>query len=172
MCGAIDRHFYAKKKCIIVKYAEDTRYNHLSKSGGMITHSKHEYSNVPIITAVTLGSVCTDGVDVIGVDEAQFYSDAPEIIAKWAKRGIKVIVAALDSTWQGKPFGRVAEIISLSDHVEKLNAVCMRCNADAPFTCKIAGNGSIEEIGGSDKYIAACRKCFIEINSFAPGESL
>ena len=155
---------------MIVKFAEDTRYNHLSKSGGIVAHSKHEYSTVPITEAVTLASVNTEGFDVIGVDEAQFYSDAPEVIALWARNGIKVIVAALDSTWQGKPFGRVAEIISLSDRVEKLNAVCMKCTADAPFTCKIAGNGSIEEVGGSDKYISACRKCFIEINSFAPGE--
>jgi thymidine kinase len=165
MCSAVERYFHAKKVCIIVKYAKDTRYNHLSKSGGIVTHRGDEYNKVQIIETENLSDVLTDGVQVIGVDEAQFYPDAPEKISEWADSGIHVIVAALDSTWQGKPFGRISEIISISDHVTKLAAVCMKCGADAPFTCKIAGNNDVEEIGGTDKYIATCRKCFNKYSS-------
>jgi thymidine kinase len=165
MCSAVERYHHAGKNCVIVKYAKDTRYNHLSKSGGIVNHRGDEYSKVPIFNLEYLKDLDTDKIDVVGIDEAQFFADAPEEIALWVLAGIRVIIAALDSTWQGKPYGRVPDIIALSDTVVKLNAVCMKCGSDAPFTCKIAGNSSIEEIGGSDKYIAVCRKCFHKYSS-------
>lgn len=161
MCSAVERYHHAKKKCIIIKYVKDTRYNHLSKSGGIITHRGDEYSKVQIIPTECLSDVVVDtNIDVIGIDEAQFYVDAPEMIRAWSTAGKHIIIAALDSTWQMRPFGRIAEIIAISDKVEKLNAVCMKCGADAPFTAKISGNCEVEEIGGDDKYIAVCRSCF------------
>ena len=160
MCGAVERYYHAGKRCVIVKYAKDVRYNHLARSGGIVTHRGDEYCKVPIIETEVLADVLTDCVDVIGVDEAQFFPDSPEYIRKWAELGLHVIAAALDSTWQGKPFPRVAEIIAMSDRATKLLAVCMQCGADAPFTCKIAGTSNIEEIGGTGKYLAVCRQCF------------
>jgi thymidine kinase len=170
MCGAVERHHHARRRCVIIKYAKDTRYNHLSKSGGIVNHRGDEYHKVPIIETEDLSDVAlkiaADKIEVIGIDEAQFYANAPEMISEWANNGIRIIIAALDATWQGKPFGRVGEIIAISDKVTKLNAVCMKCGNDAPFTCKISGNASIEEIGGCDKYIATCRKCFWQNSSF------
>lgn len=171
MCNAVERHHHAGRRCIIVKYAKDTRYNHLSKSGGVVNHRGDEYSKVPIIPTENLTDVFStdtfstddkslNNIQVIGIDEAQFFPDAPEVITSWINMGITIIIAALDSNWMAKPFGRIAEIIAISDHVTKLNAVCMRCGKDASFTCKIGGSSEIEEIGGTDKYIAACRKCF------------
>lgn len=166
MCGAVERYHHAGKRCIIVKYAKDTRYNHLARSGGIVTHRGDEYSKVPIVETEVLGDIKAEGISVIGVDEAQFFQDAPEVFDGWARAGIHVIAAALDSTWQGKPFGRVAELVAQSDRATKLLAVCMRCGADAPFTCKIAGSGAVEEIGGTEKYLAVCRGCF---NAHAAG---
>ena len=163
MCGEIERYHYARKKCIIIKYAKDTRYNHLSKSGGIMTHRGDEYSKVQIVETENLSDVVIgDDIAAVGIDEAQFYPNAAEWIKKLAAEGKHVVVAALDSTWQMKSFGKISEIIAVSDNVQKLNAVCMKCGADAPFTAKIAGNNEVEEIGGKDKYIAVCRKCFEE----------
>lgn len=162
MCRDLERYMHARKKCVIIKFVKDTRYNHLSKSGGIVAHSGIEYSKVPIIETEKLSDVDVTDYYAIGVDEAQFYQDAPEIIGKWSKMGKHIVISALDSTWQMKPFPVTAEIIAMADRVEKLNAVCMKCGSDAPFTAKIAGSNEIEEIGGKDKYIAVCRKCFHE----------
>jgi thymidine kinase len=164
MCSQVERHHHGKKNCVIIKYAKDVRYNHLSKSGGIVSHRGDEYCKVPIIETELLSEASIpSNADVIGIDEAQFYSDAPEIIEKWARDGKHVIIAALDTTWQMKPFGRVHEIAGIADKVTKLNAVCMRCGKDAPFTAKISGSNEIEEIGGEEKYIAVCRNCFYKV---------
>jgi hypothetical protein len=62
-----------------------------------------------------------------------------------------VVVAALDGTFQRKPFGSVLDLIPLSDEVTKLNAVCMMCYQDAPFSRRIGSEMAVEVIGGADK---------------------
>jgi thymidine kinase len=165
MCGRVERYQFAKKRCIVIKYADDTRYDHLSKSGGLMNHRGDEYSKVPIVIVKILAEVANridlSNIDVIGVDEGQFYTDAPDVIAEWARNGKTVIISALDTTYQGKPFGRVPELVSIADKVEKLSAVCMRCGADATFTERISGGSEIKSIASDTEYIAACRSCFV-----------
>ena len=41
----------------------------------------------------------------------------------------------------------------------KLTAVCMSCCGEGSFTKRISTETALELIGGTDKYIAACRTC-------------
>ncbi len=162
MINDVERYDLVKKyrgKCVIVKYEKDTRYDHLATSGGIVTHRGDERSKIPIVKVSKLTDVDITGKCVVGVDEGQFYPDAPEYIDAWASAGIHVVVACLDSTFQYKPFGRVAEIIAISEHVHKLSAICEICSANASFTKRIGSSLELEEIGGADKYIAVCRAC-------------
>jgi len=101
------------------------------------------------------------GFDVIGVDEGQFYPDVVEFCEKMANIGKTIIVSALDGTFQRKPFNRVLELIPLAEKIDKLSAVCSICQGEAPFTARIGEETQLEIIGGSDKYIALCRRCFL-----------
>lgn len=70
-------------------------------------------------------------------------------------------------------FGHISELVHLADKFEKLTAVCTLCIAEitargeiitpcnivpAPFTKKIVNGDDQIDIGGSEKYIAVCRK--------------
>jgi thymidine kinase len=98
--------------------------------------------------------------DVVGIDEGQFFPDLLHFVELWANLGKIVIVAALDGTFQRKPFGNVLSLVPLAESVTKLNSVCMMCYADAPFTRRLTSETEVEVIGGADKYIAVCRACF------------
>lgn len=76
-----------------------------------------------------------------------------------------VIVAALDGTFQRKPFGKVLNLIPLSETVTKLSAVCVLCQDDAAFSVRLSNETAVEVIGGADKYIAVCRTCYHETTS-------
>jgi hypothetical protein len=39
-------------------------------------------------------------------------------------------------------------------------AVCMVCHKEAAFTTRLGSETKVEVIGGSDKYLSTCRKCF------------
>jgi len=79
-----------------------------------------------------------------------------------ANLGKIVVVAALDSTFQRKPFPAVVGLIPLAEYVVKLNAVCMGCMGEASFTKRTSGDTAVEVIGGADKYLATCRTCFFK----------
>jgi thymidine kinase len=168
VCSAVERHHIAKKNCIIVKYEKDNRYDHLVKNGGIVTHRLDERDIVDVISTSSLADIdaFVTNMDVIGVDEGQFYPDVPEYMHKWAMEGKHVMIACLDATFQPRPFGRVPEIIAYSDHVIKLNAVCMTCGLDAAFSKKIKLTSSteslVEDIGGDDKYVSLCRRCMFK----------
>ena len=77
-----------------------------------------------------------------------------------AENGKIVIIAALDGTFQRKPFGSILELIPAAEKVIKLTAVCAVCGADACFTQRIVNSEEIELIGGAELYRPVCRACF------------
>ena len=104
--------------------------------------------------------------DVVAIDEGQFFTDIVEYCQKWSDRGKIVIVAALDATFERKPFGSICELVALAENVKKLTAVCLNCAGEAPFTHKHChNNGEINDIGGLDKYIPVCRACFLVLQN-------
>jgi thymidine kinase len=160
MISCVERFSIAGFRCVIVQYRGDTRYDHLAKQGGIITHRGDEKSQISVIRHRTLGDVPADDYDVIGVDEAQFYPDCPEVINKWVLSGKHVVTACLNTDFAGRPIGRSADVINVSDIAIKLSAVCFQCGDDAPFTHRLSADTTVEVIGGSEQYTAACRRCF------------
>lgn len=150
----IRRYQIADQDCLVIKYAKDTRY---SKE----FVSTHDHQTIPAIKATKLLSIKTVGqFSVIGVDEGQFFDDIVEFCEAMANCGKIVVVAALDGTFERKPFGSILNLIPLSESVVKLSAVCNTCFREAAFTKRISEETEVEVIGGCDKYLAVCRRCF------------
>ena len=101
--------------------------------------------------------------DVVGIDEGQFFPDVVERCERWAATGKTVIVAALDSTFQRKPFNDILGLVPLAENVTKLSAVCAHCRGDASFTKRLRAGDEEQRgelrIGGADMYVATCRAC-------------
>jgi len=57
-----------------------------------------------------------------------------EVSEHLANSGIIVIIAALDGTFQRKPFGNILNLVPLAEQVTKLSAVCIECGREAAFT--------------------------------------
>jgi len=156
----LKRYQVAQYKVMIVKYAKDVRYD----EEGIATHCGMK---IPATVSTTLlgqitGKIIDEDYDVIGIDEGQFFADVVQWSEKMANMGKFVVVAALDGTFQRKPFGDILSLVPLSEIVTKLNAVCMNCFGDAAFSKRITAedDGKVEVIGGADKYMAVCRACF------------
>jgi thymidine kinase len=100
-------------------------------------------------------------VDVIGIDEGQFFDDIIEFSELWANKGKIIIIAGLDGTFQRKPFGKITELIPLCETVIKLKAICSICFKDASFSKKLdIKEKDVIDVGGKDKYISVCREHF------------
>ncbi len=98
--------------------------------------------------------------NVVAIDEGQFFPDVVEISEKLANEGIVVIIAALDGTFQRKPFGSILNLVPLAEVVTKLSAVCIDCGKEAAFTRRTIDSLEVELIGGEETYKPVCRGCF------------
>lgn len=150
------RYQIAKYKCLIVKYANDDRYS----ESDIVSH---DHQSLPAVSARQIVDFKhkTIEYDVVGIDEGQFFPDIVECCEELANLGKIVIVAALDGTFQRVGFGNILNLIPLAESVVKLSAVCMVCFGNASFTKRTCNETKLEVIGGSDKYMAVCRMCYL-----------
>ncbi|GKV18762.1 hypothetical protein SLEP1_g29101 [Rubroshorea leprosula] len=101
-------------------------------------------------------------LDVIGIDEAQFFEDLYDFCCEAADHdGKTVIVAGLDGDYLRRSFGSVLDIIRLADSVTKLTARCELCGKRASFLLRKTEETQTELIGGADVYMPVCRQHYV-----------
>lgn len=115
----------------------------------------------PLEIPASVGSDCT----VVGIDEVQFFDERlVTAIDVLVERGVRVIVAALDTDYNGKPFGIVPNLMAIADKVVKVRAICVQCGKDAIRSQllvepKETGSANPILVGGDGTYEARCRDC-------------
>jgi len=131
----------------------------------IISHAGNEFEATPVKTTGQLKKLLRKDTSLVAIDNAQFLDE--EIISftqKMADKGIRVIVAGLDTDFRGEPFGSVPILMAQADKLQKYCAVCKVCDGPASFTQRLV-NGKpanhddpIVVVGASELYEARCRK--------------
>jgi thymidine kinase len=102
-----------------------------------------------------------DTIDVVGIDEAQFFDETLAGLAmELVQSGKRVVLAGLDTTFAGEPFAPMPELMAIADEVVKLSAVCMVCGAPAIHTQRLGTSQQLLVVGATGVYEARCRACF------------
>jgi thymidine kinase len=154
----LNRAKIAKQRVEIFKPAIDVRYS----EDEVVSHNENAIRSTPVETASNI-ILLTGNVDVIGIDEAQFFDNGiVEVCNKLANMGIRVIVAGLDMDFQGKPFGPMPLLMSVAEYVTKVHAICMRCGSLANFSHRLSDQEKLVLLGEKSEYEPLCRECFIE----------
>ncbi|XP_010547224.1 PREDICTED: thymidine kinase a-like [Tarenaya hassleriana] len=146
----------------MIKSSKDTRY----AKDSVVTHDGIKFScwALPDLMsfAEKFGDDAYSKLDVIGIDEAQFFGDLYDFCCKVADEdGKTVIVAGLDGDYLRRSFGSVLDIIPIADTVTKLTARCELCGHKAFFTLRKTCDTQTELIGGADVYMPVCRQHYI-----------
>lgn len=148
----------ANLKVKIFKPALDIRFDEVK----IVSHDTNAIQSTPIDNSKKILLMAQD-VDVIGIDEAQFFDeDIANVCDDLAFRGIRVIVAGLDMDYLGKPFGQMPFIMAKADYVTKLHAICMQCGNIANYSYRKIPNADQVVLGATDIYEPRCRKCYNE----------
>lgn len=147
----------ARQKVQVFKPVADSRH----ASERLVTRDNRELEAVSVSDSAELSRRLLPGVEVVGIDEAQFFDPglAP-LASELADAGVRVIVAGLDLDYLRRPFGPMAEILALAEYVDKMHAVCVRCGEPAHYSQRIAGGGEQRQVGDGEAYEARCRGCF------------
>jgi thymidine kinase len=100
-------------------------------------------------------------VEVIGIDEAQFFDAAiVQLTGELVHLGKRIVLAGLDTTFTGEPFGPIPALMAIADEVTKLSAVCIVCGAPAIHTQRLGSSRELVVVGAAGIYEARCRACF------------
>lgn len=148
----------ARQKVEIFKPAIDIRYDEQQ----VVSHDQNAIMSTPVPSSSTILLLAND-VDVIGVDEAQFFDDElVNVCNQLASRGIRVIVAGLDMDFMGKPFGPVPSLMATAEYVTKVHAICMNCGNLAHISHRTIASEKLVVLGEKESYEPLCRDCYNE----------
>lgn len=146
----------ARLKVEIFKPAIDTRFS----VAEVVSHDENSILSTPVESSGNI-MLLTGDVDVIGIDEAQFFdAGLIDVSISLANMGIRVIIAGLDMDFKGKPFGPIPGLMAVADHITKVHAICMRCGDVAQFSHRLSNTGKLVLLGEKNEYEPLCRSCF------------
>ena len=103
------------------------------------------------------------------VDEAQFLSrkQVDQLAAVCDRLGIPVLAYGLRTDFRGELFEGSARLLAIADKLVELKSVC-ECGRKATMNLRVdmegrpVSEGAQTDIGGNDRYVALCRKHFLE----------
>ncbi len=145
----------AKQNVKIFKPKIDNRYS----NSDIVSHSEQSLPSILIDDINELLNFSEDA-EVIGIDEAQFFSsDIVGICNKLANDGKRVIIAGLDQDYRGIPFEPMPQLLAIAEYITKTLAICVECGNPADKTQRKTESSERVVVGASDIYEARCRKC-------------
>lgn len=117
-------------------------------------------NKIKAINISRIEDIANYDADAYFIDEFQFLNGDLNTIEKLAEKGKKFYIAGLNLTAEKKSFGKMNEIINLSNNVKILTAKCDCCGKDATYTyCSVKKDGDIL-VGNDDIYKAVCSDCY------------
>lgn len=155
----VNRYSIAGYKPLVVKPALDTRTSNITSRSG---------TNIECITLKSAKELCfliednIDDIDIIAIDEAQFFNSLYDTIYKvMADYKKPVLLAGLDMDFRGMPFGDIPRLVTLATEVQKFTAICNRCKSDkAIYSHRRNTSKDIVLIGDADNYEPLCFSCY------------
>jgi len=146
----------AKMNTCLFKPFIDNRYS----SKHVVSHNQSKLESIIVKTPNEIIKH-SKKMDVIGIDEAQFFNNnIIDVCKNLANRKIRVIVAGLDTDYRGLPFGSIADLMCEADYLDKLRAICVVCGNPGSYSQRTNSNSEQVLIGETDIYEARCRNCF------------
>ena len=125
---------FAKRKVITIKHESDKRKSFTC----IVSHNGEKREAHPLSDVSDLKNLIDETVQVVGIDEIQFFPlSILSLIHTWMKEGKRVVVAGLDLDFRGEPFGVVPTLLAIADDVMKLHAICLSCGEEAHFSQRL-----------------------------------
>ena len=153
----------ARKKLQIFKPAIDNRFGleRVASHNGVAREDA-----VVVRSAAEIPALVQLDTEVVAVDEIQFFDlEILSVCDHLANRGLRIIAAGLDQDFRGEPFGPMPQLLAMAERVDKLNAICVICGAEACRTQRLIDgkparyDDPVIFVGGSESYEARCRNC-------------
>jgi thymidine kinase len=151
----------ARQNVQVFKPKVDTRY----AAEKVTSHAGTEFEATAVGLSVEISPLLLEATTVVAIDEAQFFDPGiTQVAQSLADRGLRVVVAGLDTDFRGEPFGSMPVLMAIAEQVDKLQAICMVCGQAATRTQRLIDGrparyeDPVVAVGASELYEARCRR--------------
>lgn len=153
----LKRAQFANQKIAVFKPVVDNRYSDVD----VVSHDLHSVTSKPISSPSEMLEI-TDDVQVVGIDEAQFFDSSLVEVCKTLanEKRIRVIIAGLDTDYLGIPFGPMPQLMAIAEDVQKVHAICVKCGSLANHSHRLTKSKELVVLGEKDSYEPLCRECY------------
>lgn len=155
------------KRVLLMKPSLDTR------SGKTIIKSRVGLSSEAIVIEsnskirdLVISHKKLNNPEIIIIDEAQFLTENQvDELREMADNNIMIMCYGLKTDFTGRLFPGTKRILEICDTVREIQCMCTKCGTKAIMNAKYCNNkiiytGDIIDIGGDEKYIPLCHKCW------------
>ena len=151
----------ARQKVQVFKPVIDDRYS-IEK---VTSHAGTQFEATPVREAREILQHLRPDTTVVGIDEAQFLDwSLADLANELTERGVRVIIAGLDTDFRGEPFGPMPVLMAQAERMDKVHAICMVCGGPACRTQRLIDghparyDDPVVVVGASELYEARCRE--------------
>jgi len=151
------RYKAINKRILFINHVIDNRY---SKDDYVVSHNGTREKCIKLNKLNELKDEIKQ-VDVVIIEEAQFFSDLLEFFNTKNLNDKIFIVSGLSGDYNQNPIGDILSLIPKAEYIEKLNGFCKYCN-DGTLGCFTkksisSDSDSIIQVGGFELYDCVCR---------------
>ena len=151
----LKRASFAKQRVEIFKPAIDTRYS----NDEVISHDRNSIQSTPIDSSASI-LLFSSEIDVVGIDEAQFFDEAGECLQRTGQPGHTGHHSRTGHGLQGNTVRPHACLCAIADEVTKVHAICVRCGDLAYISHRIIASDKRVLLGEKEEYEPLCRCCY------------
>ncbi len=152
----VKRAEFANQKIKIFKPTVDNRYSDVE----VVSHDSNSIKSTPISDPKQILEL-SDDIQVVAIDEAQFFDNSlVDVVAELSANGKRIIIAGLDMDFMAKPFGPMPMLMAISDDVQKVHAICVRCGDLANHSHRLSKDDNLVLLGEKNEYEPLCRLCY------------
>jgi thymidine kinase len=151
----------ARQQVQVFKPAIDHRYG-LER---ITSHAGSDFEATPVARSGDIRGLLRGETTVVAIDEAQFLDfEVVPLANELADRGLRVIVAGLDTDFRGEPFGPMPHLMAIAERVDKLHAICAVSGDEASRTQRLIDgqpafyDEPVVAVGASELYEARARE--------------
>jgi thymidine kinase len=164
----LKRAQFARQRVELYKPSYDTRYHETQ----VVSHEGRAIPSTPVTAAQQILLLAPPDVQVVGIDEAQFFDDGiVAVVTELANRGVRVVIAGLDMDYRGRPFGPMPQLLAVAEYVTKLHAICVRTGGLAHFSHSTVAQDSTHLLGHQEHYEPLSRAAFLDATRQQPAQA-
>ena len=139
----------ARQQVQIFKPLIDNRFS----EDHIVSHSDMRLASENVPDSAALLASVRPGVEVIGIDEGQFFdAQLPSACNTLAGQGKRVIVAGLDQDYLGRPFEPMPQLLAIAEYITKTLAICVVCGGPANHTQRLVISADRVLVGATGMY--------------------